>query len=98
MIDLKKLQQEVFQNKVNKWFNTTNIDMEFNLVYWELAEAFDAYHRDKWDVWEELADVTIFLLWLSEMIWVDLEKEILRKVEINKNRVYKKSWDWHVKV
>ncbi len=98
MIDLKKLQLEVFQNKLDKWFNTTNIDMEFNLLNWELAEAFEAYHKDTWNVWEELADVAIFLLWLSEMLWVNLEEEVVKKIEINKNRKYKKSWKWHVKV
>ena len=98
MIDTKKLQQEIFKNKVDKWFNTTDINMEFNLVNWELAEAFDAYHKNTGKVWEELADVTIFLLWLSEMLGVDLEKEILKKIEINKNRNYIKSWNWHVKI
>jgi len=98
MIDLKKLQEEIYQNKVNKGFNVTDVNMEFNLIYWELAEAFDSYHKGKWDVWEELADVWIFLLGLSEILWINLEKEILKKMEINKNRIYKKSWNWHVKV
>ena len=98
MIDLKNLQKKIYQNKIDKWFNVTNIDMEFNLIYWELAEAFEAYHRNKWDVWEELADVMIFVLWLSEILWIDLEDEIWRKMEINKNRVYKKTWNWHSKV
>ena len=97
MLDLQKLQKEVFQNKVNKWFNITNVDMEFNLIHWELAEAFEAYHRDKWNVWEELADVTIYLLWLAEILWVNLEEEIIKKVQVNKNRVYKKQGIGHVK-
>jgi len=98
MIDLKKLQKDIFQNKVDKWFNTTDINMEFNLIYWELAEAFESYHKDLWKTWEELADVTIFILWLSEMLWIDLESELLKKHEINKTRKYKKSWNWHIKV
>ncbi len=98
MIDLKKLQKEIYQNKINKWFNVTDVNMEFNLIYWELAEAFESYHKNKWDVWEELADVSIFILWLCEILWVNLEEEILRKIEINKNRKYKKTWNWYVKV
>jgi len=98
MIDLKKLQRDIFQNKVDKWFNTTNVDMEFNLIHWELAEAFESYHKNLWNTWEELADVAIYILWLSEILWVNLEDEIIKKVAINKARTYKKSWSWHVKV
>ena len=98
MIDLQKLQKEVYQNKLNKWFNVTDVNMEFNLIHWELAEAFESYHKNKWDVWEELADVSIFILWLCEILWVNLEEEILRKIEINKARKYKKTWNWYVKV
>jgi len=98
MIDLKKLQKDILQNKIDKWFNTTDVNMEFNLIYGELAEAFESHHKGLWKTWEELADVTIFILWLSEMLWINLESEILRKHEINKARKYKKSWNWHVKV
>ncbi len=98
MVDLKKLQEDIYQNKVNKWFNVTDVCMEFNLLNCELAEAFESYLKEKWNVWEELADVAIFTLWLAEILWVNLEEEILRKIEINKNRKYKKCWNWHVKV
>ena len=36
MIDLEKLQKEIYQNKVNKGFNTTDINKEFCLTYGEL--------------------------------------------------------------
>ena len=98
MLDLQKLQKEVFQNKVNKGFNITNVDMEFNLIHWELAEAFEAYHRNEEHVWEEIADVAIYLLWLSEILWINLEEEIIKKIEINKNRVYKKHGKGHIKI
>ena len=39
---------------------------------------------------EELADIAIYLLGLSEMLGFDLEEEIVKKVEKNKKRVYKK--------
>jgi len=98
MIDLKKYQEEIFKNKVEKWFNVTDVNLEFNLIYWELAEAFESYHKKIWNVWEELADVAIFLLWLSEILGINLEEEIIKKHEINKKRKYKKSWNWHIKV
>lgn len=38
----------------------------------------------------ELADVGIYLLGLSEMLGIDLGKEIEKKMAINEKRVYKK--------
>ena len=89
MIDLKDLQKQVYQNKLDKNFNVTDVSMEFALTYGELGEAYDAYWKKKGNVGEELADVVIYLLGLSEILGIDLEKEILNKIEINKNRVYK---------
>ena len=58
-------------------------------MYGEVAEAYDAYRKGKDDLGEELADVAIYLLGLSEILGKDLENEILAKFEKNKNRVYK---------
>jgi len=88
-MDLLKLQKEVFHNKIEKGFNTTDIFKEFCLLYGEVGEAHDAYLKKKDDLGEELADVAIYLLGLSEMLGVDLQKEIENKVAKNKNRKYK---------
>lgn len=90
MIDLQKLQKDIFDNKVAKGFNTTDINLEFGLTYGELAEAFTVYHKKMPNLGEELADVVIFLLGLAEILSINLEDEILKKVEKNKNREYKK--------
>lgn len=89
-MNLKKIQKEVWENKVNKGFNTTNAEKEFCLLYDEVAEAYEAYRKKKDDLNEELADIAIYLLGLSEMLGFDLEEEIVKKVEKNKKRVYKK--------
>ena len=89
-MDLKQIQKEVWQNKLNKGFNTTNVEKEFCLLYGEVAEAFEAYNKKKDDLNEELADIAIYLLGLSEMLGFDLEDEIVKKVAKNKKRVYKK--------
>ena len=86
MIDLEKLQKEIYQNKVNQGFNTTDINKEFCLTYGELAEAYEAWRKKKNDLGEELADVAIFLLGIAEINGIDLQTEIEKKVEINKNR------------
>ena len=88
-MDLKKLQKEIYQNKVDKGFNTTDVNKEFCLLYGEVGEAYDAYRKGKDDLGEELADIAIYLLGLSEILGKDLEEEIKNKVQINKNRKYK---------
>ena len=65
------------------------MNKEFCLLYGEVAEAYDAYRKKKDDLGEELADVAIYLMGLSEMLGFDLEEQILNKVSKNKKRVYK---------
>ena len=89
MINLKKMQKEIYQNKVDKGFNVTDINKEFCLTYGELSEAYESWRKKKDDVGEEIADVVIYLLGLSEILNLDLEKEIIKKTEKNKNREYK---------
>jgi len=88
MIDLGQLQKRVLQNKVAKGFNVTDIYMEFCYAYGELAEACDAYIKKKDDLGEELADVVLYLLGLSEILGIDLEKELLNKIDKNEKRKY----------
>ena len=89
-MNLKEMQKEVLQNKINKGFNTTDINKEFCLLYGEVSEAYDAYRKNKDDLGEELADIAIYLLGISEILGKNLEEEIINKIEINKNRKYKR--------
>lgn len=88
-MNMRKIQKNIWQNKVNKGFNTTDVNKEFCFLYGEVAEAYDAYRKKKDDLGEELADVAIYLMGLAEMLGFDLEVEILNKVEKNTKRVYK---------
>lgn len=88
-LDMKEIQKKIWQNKINKGFNTTDVNKEFCLLYGEVAEAYDAYRKKKDDLNEELADIAIYLMGLSEMLGFDLETEILKKVEKNDKRLYK---------
>ncbi|MFA6257213.1 MAG: hypothetical protein WCT29_02430 [Candidatus Paceibacterota bacterium] len=90
MIDLKALQKEVMRNKLEKGFNTTDVALEFCRAHEELSEAFSKFNKGEDGVAEEFADVAIFLLGMAEILGFDLEKELLRKIEINKNRKYRK--------
>lgn len=88
-MELKKVQKDIWQNKLNKGFNTTDVNKEFCLLYGEVSEAYDAWKKKKEDLNEELADIAIYLMGLSEMLGFDLEGEIEKKVAKNEKRVYK---------
>lgn len=62
--------------------------MEFCYTSGDLAEAFEAYIKKTGQIGEELADVVIYLLGLAEILGIDLEEEIRRKVAINARRQY----------
>ncbi len=89
MVDLNELQKQVYQNKVNKGFNVTDLKEEFLYLYGEVGEAYEAWLKGKEDVGEELADVAIFTLGISEILGIDLEKEIIHKIYKNEKREYK---------
>lgn len=86
MVDLRELQRAVYKNKVDHNFNITDIPLEFCLLSGEVAEAFRA--RGNEDFGEELADIAIYLLGIAEICHVDLEAEILKKMEKNRHREY----------
>lgn len=88
MIDLERLQKKVYQNKVNKGFNVTDVYREFCYAYGELSEACEAYIKKKEDIGEELADVVLYILGLSEILGINLEKELVSKAEKNEKRQY----------
>ena len=88
-MELKKIQKDIWQNKLNKGFNTTDVNKELCVLYGEVSEAYDAWKKKKDDLNEELADIAIYLMGLSEMLGFDLADEIEKKVSKNEKRVYK---------
>ena len=87
-MDMRELQRAIYQNKVNKGFNLTDIQLEFCSLYGEVSEDYNAWRRKQDSVGEELADVAIFTLGLAEMLGLDLQSEIERKMAINRKRAY----------
>ena len=75
-MDLDQMQKRVYQNKLNKGFNVTDVPKEFCYLYGEVAEAYDAYLKNKEDLGEELADIAIYLLGLSEILGYNLKEQI----------------------
>ena len=77
-VPMRELQHAVYQNKVDKGFNITDINLEICLIYGELNESYDAYLNSPETVGEELADVMIYLMGLSEIVGIDLQAELER--------------------
>ncbi|MBC6341777.1 hypothetical protein ERK18_01875 [Lactobacillus kimbladii] len=90
IIDTKKLQKAVMENKKKHGFNTTDIEFELLRLHGEANELFEAWRKNnKKNINEELADVGIFLLGIAEMLDSDLGEDIVNKMKINEKRVYK---------
>ncbi|MCT7677144.1 MAG: hypothetical protein N4Q07_02535 [Lactobacillus iners] len=90
ILDTKKVQKEIIQNKKEHGFNTTDIKFELLLLYGEVNELFQAWLKDDdQNIGEELADVAIFLLGIAEILDKDLGVEIIEKMKVNKNRIYR---------
>lgn len=89
IIDTKKLQKAVIENKKKHNFNTTDVKFELLLLYGEVNELFQAWLKeDQKNIDEELADIAIFLLGISEMLGSDLGEDIIKKMAINAKRKY----------
>ena len=90
IIDTKKLQKVVIENKKRHGFNTTDIEFELLRLHGEANELFEAWRKNnKKNINEELADVGIFLLSIAEMLDSDLGEDIVNKMKINEKRIYK---------
>ena len=85
---MSEIQKAVYQNKIDKGFNVTDVNKEFCLLYAEIAEAYESWRKKKDDVGEELADVAIYLFGLAEILGISLEDEIEKKINKNKTREY----------
>lgn len=72
------------------WDQERNLGEALMLIVTELAEAMEAYrHQDDANFREEMADTFIRLLDLCGGLHIDIEQEISKKYEKNKNRPYK---------
>ncbi len=97
-LSLKDLTKLVLNQAKEKGFGTKpeeiNVAEKIALIHSEISEAFEAYrHKNiegKDGFKEELGDSVQRILHLAGIFNIDLEKEILKKIESNKNR----DWNW----
>lgn len=97
MTDISALQNRLWRNKTAKGFNITNVELEFNFLYGELAELFEAYRQKRSDVDEEIADVILYTISLAKMMNVDVETALEKKMAKNERRTYRKVGNAHVR-
>lgn len=72
-----------------------NVAEKIALIHSEVSEAFEAYRHQNIDgkdgFKEELGDIIIRVFHLCGIFNIDIEKEILAKIDYNQNR----NWDWN---
>ena len=98
-MELKQLTALILEQARVKGFGTTpeeiTVAEKIALIHSEISEAFEAYRHKNIDgrdgFKEELGDAVQRILHLCAIYDIDLEVEILKKMEINKDRV----WDFN---
>ncbi len=89
-MELNEIQKKAYENKLKHGFNVTDVNLEFCLLYGEVAEAYEAWLKKHDNVGEELADVAIYLVGLAEILGISLQDEIVKKMAVNEKREYVK--------
>ena len=97
MMDISNLQKQIYQNKIDKGFNVTDIGKEIILMTEELGELAKAYKNsdkksaseinNKEEIIDAIGDLMVYCLGLCEMIGAD-SGEILEKI-IEGNKIRK---------
>jgi NTP pyrophosphatase (non-canonical NTP hydrolase) len=98
VIDLTKLQQEIYRNKVARNFNVTDVGKEIVLMVEELGELAHAYKDSdkkpapnishKAEMVDAVGDLMVYCLGLCEMLKVDAEDVLTTIVDQNKTRTH----------
>ncbi|MBS3052688.1 MAG: hypothetical protein J4428_04950 [Candidatus Aenigmarchaeota archaeon] len=89
-MDLLKTQKEIFDNKVKRKFNTTDVGKEIILMTEELGELAKAYkHGNKDEMIDAVGDLMVYCLGLCEILKINSEELLQKIVENNKTRSHK---------
>jgi len=97
-MNLHEIQKEVWKNKVNRKFNTTDVGKEIILLTEELGELAKAYKHsnqmpakeidNKDEMIDAVGDMMIYNIGLCEMFGVESEKVLSDIIENNKIRTH----------
>lgn len=96
MIDLRELQQEIYNNKVRRNWNVTDVGKEIVLMVEELGELARAYKNSnklpaaeidqREEITDAIGDLMVYCLGLCEMMGGNAEEVLTQIVANNKNR------------
>ena len=96
MIDLRKVQQAIYRNKVQRGFNVSDVGKEIVLMVEELGELARAYKKSdkrpapgishKEEMADAIGDLMIYCLGLCEMLEVDSETLLQQIAARNETR------------
>jgi len=97
-LTIKELSDLIIIQAKEKGFGVSleEIDVaeKFALIHGEVAEAFEAYRHKKNEGKDglsmEMGDIIQRVLHLSAILEIDIQKAILKKMDINKDR----DWNW----
>lgn len=97
-LTIKELTRLIMEQAKEKGFGTKpdeiNLPEKIALIHSEISEAFEAYrHKDidgKDGFKQELGDAVSRVLHLCGIMEIDIQEEILKKIEANKDR----KWYW----
>ncbi|MBN2394801.1 MAG: hypothetical protein JXR84_28985 [Anaerolineae bacterium] len=98
MIDLLALQRAIYENKINRDFNVTDVGKEIVLMVEELGELAHAYKNSnkrsaadishKEEMVDAVGDLMVYCLGLCEMFEVNSEAVLQTIVENNRTRTH----------
>ena len=97
-LTVKELMNLIMKQASEKGFGTKpediNVAEKIDLIHSEVSEAFEAYRykniEGKDGFKEELGDAIQRIFHLCGVMNIDIEKEILKKIDSNKDR----DWNW----
>jgi NTP pyrophosphatase (non-canonical NTP hydrolase) len=98
MLDLHRLQKEIYANKVARGFNVTDVGKEIVLMVEELGELARAYKNSdkqpaaaishKEEMVDAVGDLMVYCLGLCEMLGVDSKEVLVTIVKNNQSRTH----------
>ena len=97
-MNLQEIQKEIFQNKINRKFNTTDVGKEIILMLEELGELAKAYKHsnkkqaseidNKEEIIDAVGDLMVYCFGLCEMLGVKSEDVLKKIIENNRTRTH----------
>mgnify|MGYP001572094798 CR=1 FL=1 len=89
ILEIQKRAYEI--SKAKGWYeNTINIPEKLALIHSEASEALDAYRNyEDEHLGEELADIVIRTLDLASYLGINMQDQILAKMERNEKREFR---------